>query len=105
MRASLLSAILPILVSALAAASARADCCLVAKVDAESPAIPVRVCTPDAAGDACGQELFLGTLELGESQEVCPPAATLVYQEWDATLEAFGPPVVAVCNADVDVEL
>jgi hypothetical protein len=45
-----------------------------------------------------------GTLALGDAHSVCVSAQTLVYQEYDTTLNAYGPPTQAVCDG-ADVEL
>jgi hypothetical protein len=82
---------------------ARAGCCRVVKVDPETPPVQVRVCEPQASGE-CANVLFLGTLALGESENVCSAAPTVAYQEYDGGLAAFGPPTVAVCDGG-DVEL
>ena len=67
------------------------------KVGPTTPSSTVRVCEPDAEGEC-------GTLSLGETREVCTPRTTIVYQEYDATLEVFGAPVEAVCeSADVEI--
>lgn len=82
---------------------AAGDCCRVIKLDPETPPGAVRACEPGAQG-SCGAVLFEETLALGESREVCVPADTLVYQEWDPELADFGAPVEAVCQGG-DVEL
>jgi hypothetical protein len=96
-------AILAGLIFSIVAAEARAGCCRVVKVDPETPPVQVRVCEPQVSGE-CGNLLFLGTLALGESENVCSAAPTVVYQEYDDLLAAFGPPTVAVCDGG-DVEL
>ena len=96
-------AILAGLTFSLLAAEARAGCCRVIKVDPETPPVQVRVCEPQGSGE-CGNVLFLGTLALGESENVCSAAPTVVYEEYDDALAAFGPPTVAVCDGG-DVEL
>ena len=88
----------------LAALGARADCCRLIKVDAELPPVTLRACEIDASG-GCGTVLFLGTLALGESREVCTNDPTILYQEYDDALAEFGPPIRAVCETGVDVEL
>jgi hypothetical protein len=87
----------------LLAAEAHAGCCRVRRVDAQTPAGTVRVCEPDANG-GCGTVLFAGTLAVGDSQTVCVPGQTVVYQEYDATTAGYGAAVSAVC-AGGDVEL
>lgn len=67
------------------------------KVDPEVATTTVRVCEPDAAG-ACGNLLFMGPLSVGESQNVCTDGGTVVYEEWDDAMSAFGPPTSAVCE-------
>lgn len=92
------------------ASPAGASCCRVAKVDPETPSTLVQVCEPGESVDSgaeagvCAGLLFSGTLALGESQEVCTDAPTVVYREWDALLDAFGPPVEARCGGR-DVEI
>ena len=87
----------------LAAGQARAGCCRLVKVDAETPAVTVRACGPDGSG-ACGSVLFEGALALGEEAPLCSATDTIVYQEWDELLAAFAPAVEAVC-AGGDVEI
>lgn len=89
---------------ALAAEAARAGCCDVVKVDAYVPPGPVRVCEPDASGQACGEVLFEADLELGARTAVCSAGDSILYQEIDPDTGAFAPPVTAVCK-DADVEL
>ena len=96
-------AILGGLIIVLVAGEARAGCCRVIKVDPETPPVQVRVCEPQGSGE-CENLLFLGTLALGESENVCSAAPTVVYQEYDGVLAAFGPPTVAICDGG-DVEL
>lgn len=88
---------------ALNASDADAACCSVAKVDTETPALPVRICEPAADG-TCGTVLFEGMIDLGSSETVCPAGPTIRYSEWDAEIGNFGAPVDALCDAD-DVEL
>ena len=86
-----------------AAPISAAECCRIVKVDADTPPVVLRVCTPDAAG-ACGTELFSGTLVLGEQELVCSQTSTIVYQKYDAGTGAFKAPVRAACNgADVQI--
>lgn len=87
----------------LLAAPAAGECCRIIKLDAETPAVPVRACEP-AAGGACGTLLFEETLALGESREVCVAGDTVVYQEYDEELAELGAPVEALCQGG-DVEL
>jgi len=94
--------ILPGLIFVLVAGEARAGCCRVIKVDPETPPVQVRVCEPQGSGE-CGNLLFQGTLALGESENVCSAAPTVVYEEYDDVLAAFGPPTVALCDGG-DVE-
>ena len=84
------------------ASDAGAACCRLIKVDAETPPATVRACTPDSAA-GCDTVLFLGTLALGESQQVCPASDTLVYAEYDDVEQAFGAYVEAVCEGDVEL--
>lgn len=88
---------------ALAASEVRAGCCRVRRVDPGTPTGTVRVCEPDGNG-GCGTVLFEGTLALGDVQNICVSAQTVVYQEYDTTLSAYGPPTQAVCDG-ADVEL
>lgn len=90
---------------------AHAGCCRVVKVDPATPSTLVQVCEPggsvESGGEViggCERLLFSGTLALGEGQEVCTAAPTVVYREWDARLGAFGPPVEARCEVR-DVEI
>jgi hypothetical protein len=91
------------LVLVLLAHNAHAGCCNVAKVDPETPVVPVRVCEPDAEG-GCASELFVGSIELGEVVPICAAGDTVVYQEWDVELADFASLVEAVCDGR-DVEL
>jgi len=86
----------------LLAADTHAACCRLVKVYAETPPATVRACTPDAAA-SCDTVLFIGTLALGESQQVCPADDTLVYAEYDDVAQAFGDYVEAVCEGDVEL--
>lgn len=88
---------------ALISGDANAGCCTLRKIDAETASVLVRACEPDPDG-ACGNLLFLGTLSVGDGQFLCGESDTLVYQEWDADLEAYGPPTEAVCTGR-DVEI
>ena len=45
----------------------------------------------------------MGTLALGESQQVCAAGDTLVYAEYDDVAQAFGDYVEAVCEGDVEL--
>lgn len=96
-------AMLAVLAALLTAVPASADCCRLVKVDDGIPSSQIRACEPDAAAE-CGELLFAGTLAVGESQEICVGARILVYEEYDAALAAYQPPVEAVCDAN-DVEL
>lgn len=96
-------AVLACLIVTLLALEARAGCCRVIKVDSEMPPVQVRVCEPQGSGE-CGNLLFQGTLALGEFENVCSAAPTVVYEEWDDVLAGFGPPTVAICDGG-DVEL
>jgi len=82
---------------------ASAACCSIAKVDDETPVVPVRVCEP-SAGETCGSVLFEGTIPLGGREPVCVSGETVRYQEWDPVAAAFAAPVDAVCGPE-DVEL
>jgi hypothetical protein len=82
--------------------NASASCCNLVKVDAEVPISSLRVCEPDTES-ACGVVLFEGSFTLGESQQVCTPEPTVVYEEGDGALGAFGFPVTAVCDGG-DIE-
>lgn len=84
--------------------AARAGCCDVVKVDPEIPAGPVRVCEPDASGQACEAILFDATLALGARTTVCADGDTILYQEIDPATGAWAPLVTAVCEGG-DVEL
>lgn len=87
-----------------ASRAAFADCCRVVKTDAETPPATVRVCEPArVTPDGCGSVLHLGTLDLGESVEVCSPTATIRYAEFDDRAADFGPSVEAVCQGDVEI--
>lgn len=86
-----------------AATPAHAGCCRVTRIDPDSPAPNVRVCEPAAAG-VCGAVLFEGALPLGGGHNVCAGGNTIVYQEYDASRAAYGPPTTAVCEG-ADVEL
>jgi len=90
-------------VTLLAGQDASAACCRLVKLDRETPSSQVRVCDPNPDG-GCGRVLFAGTLALGETHSVCAGAGTLIYQEFDASLEAYGPFTEAVCDGG-DVEL
>lgn len=81
------------------AADAGAACCQLVKVDSETPPATVRACA--AAG--CETVLFVGTLALGESQQVCTAGDTLVYAEYDDVAQAFGDYVEAICEGDVEL--
>jgi hypothetical protein len=85
------------------AAAAHAGCCRVIRVDTLTPTGTVRICEPDTNA-GCGPVLFEGTLAVGDSQNVCVTGQTVVYQEYDTTLNAYEPPVRAVCDG-ADVEL
>jgi hypothetical protein len=81
----------------------RAGCCNVVKIDAEVPAVSVRVCEADAAG-GCGTLLVETELAVGGVTNVCTVGDTVVYQERPAAGGAYGPPVSAVCDgADVEI--
>jgi len=62
----------------------------------------LRACTIDDFG-ACDGILFLGTLALGESQEVCTDQTTILYEEYDDAEQAFGPATEALCDTDVEL--
>jgi hypothetical protein len=85
------------------AAGAHAGCCDVTKVDTESSAPSVRVCEPAADG-SCGNVLYTGALNLGDSENVCTSGETIVYQEWSDQEAAYAAPVSAFCDGGV-VEL
>ena len=85
------------LLTLLLAAPAYAGCCQLTRTDAETPTGTVRACEPDASG-GCGTVLFEGVLALGDTQSVCTAGITLVYQEFDTTAGAYGPPTQAVCD-------
>jgi|GEM_PF-7110323 len=95
--------LLPIALTFLLGEPARAGCCRVVKVDAETATERVRVCA-DGGGGVCGGVLYEGPLPLGSAREVCTDLPTLVYEEWDAIRAAYGPPTIAVCDGG-DVEL
>jgi hypothetical protein len=101
-RGSVVAALVLALV-ALLAAEVHAGCCRVIRVDAQTPTGTVRVCAPDGSG-GCGTVLFEGALALGDAQNACVAGQTVVYQEYNTTLNAYAPPVQAVCNG-TDVEL
>jgi hypothetical protein len=89
--------------NALAASEVHAGCCRVKRVDASTTTGTVRVCEPDGKG-GCGAVLFEGPLALGDAQHVCVTGQTVVYQEYDTTLNAYAPSTQAVCDG-ADVEL
>lgn len=63
----------------------------------------MRVCEPGPAR-SCGAQLFAGTLALGQVQQVCAQASTVVYQEFDPGKSSYGRPFEARCDGG-DVEL
>jgi hypothetical protein len=92
-----------ILALSLGSAEANAGCCNVLKLDPTLPQIAVRVCEPDGTG-ACGAVLFEGELSIGQSQNVCAEAGTVVYQERAPEATEYDPSVTAVCDgADVEI--
>ena len=87
----------------LLAEGARAQCCRIVKIDAETPPAIVRVCEVGPQR-SCGAVLFYGTFELGTDRNVCAAGSTIVYQELDPVGGVFGPSVEARCDGG-DVEL
>jgi hypothetical protein len=83
---------------------ARAGCCAVVKRDTTAPTVAVRVCEPDAVGDACAAVLFEGDLSVGQGQNVCAESGTLLYQERLPGAAEYEALVTAVCDG-VDVEI
>ena len=82
--------------------AAAAGCCRVARVDGDSPSVPIRICEADTDGQ-CDLVLFQGSLAVGDSQTVCSASATIVYQNDDGS-GGYGPPTQARCDG-VDVEI
>ena len=81
---------------------ATADCCRVVKTDPDTPPMTLRVCESNAPGD-CDPALYVGTLALGESVEICSATPTIRYAEYDDAAASFGPPIEAVCAGDVEI--
>lgn len=81
---------------------ATADCCRVVKTDPDTPPMTLRVCESNAPGD-CDPALYVGTLALGESVEICSATPTIRYAEYDDAAASFGPPIEAVCTGDVEI--
>ena len=81
-----------------------AECCRVVKTDELTPSSNIRVCEVGPLRH-CGELLFAGDLALGEDEPVCSEGRTIVYQEFNFTVGAFGPPTEALCLDGLDVEL
>jgi hypothetical protein len=95
---------LSLLLLTLLAEPMHAGCCAVVKRDTTASTVGVRVCEPDAQGEACAAVLFEGDLSVGQGQNVCAESGTVLYQERLPGAAEYEALVTAVCDgADVEI--
>lgn len=98
----MLRPVIALLLASAFASQASGECCRLVKVDSETPAVTVQACTPDEA-NGCGDVLFVGELDLGESATVCAETEVVAYREYDAVVGDYGPFTLAICSGDIEL--
>ena len=83
---------------------ADAACCKLIKVEPQPTQTSVRVCDL-SAGPACAQPHYDGVVRFGSPVNLCSPSDQVTYQELDPATGSYGAPILARCDASINVEL